>query len=463
MKLVRGLLALFLAMIASGPSIGPAAAQTESFGSSYLPPFPENDTYRVQAIGDSLAEGLLSGMLEAFASETRLQIQRRLRSLSGLARQDADEALRAFEETIAKEPKESMHIAVVMLGAYDRVAMRLANGRRVTIDSEEWRGEYARRVDRVMKALKGRNAAIYWIGLPVLRRPEWSGDAAVINDIFRERAGANAVRFIDVFNDTGDELGNYSAYGPDITGKSRLLREADGINFTQAGNRKLAFYLERELKRDLTQAKNERATPLAGSEAEQRRLIPTASAGAPQDGAAKATKDGKAAVRQGGAAAPPKPGESGGGPRADNTKVSFKAPGAGGRDEQVTVEILRPAIPASVIALVTRRESAERATPVGETVTETLPGGIMVMRSLTLSAASGAKGQRLPPTQMPFFRALVKGERQTPRPGRADDFRWPRDDDVAAAPLEATPQPLPAPAVRPGLRTSPPRATAPRS
>ena len=452
MKLVHGLCVLLLAVIVSTP---PAAAQTDYQGSSYLPPFPENDTYRLQVIGDSLAEGLLDGMLVALAGETRLQILRRLRSLNGLARQESEEALRAFEESLATD---SMHIAVVMLGAYDRAALRLPNGRRVTIESEEWRSEYARRVDRVMKALKRRNAAVYWVSLPVLRRPEWSADASDINELIRERASANAVRFVDVFNETADEAGNFSPYGADITGKSRLLREADGIHFTQTGNRKLAFYLERELKRDLTQAKNERTTPLAGSETEQRRLVPSVSASATPGDADKGAKDGKAS-RQAGPV--PRPGEAG--HRADNTRISFKAPGAGGREEQVTVEILRPAIPASVIALVTRRESAERATPVGDTVTETLQNGITLMGSLTLSATQGIKGQRPPPTQMPFFRALVKGERQTPRPGRADDFRWPRDDEVAPPPPEPVAQPAPPLGVRPGLRTSPPRTPAPRS
>jgi hypothetical protein len=454
MKLVRGLCLGLLAAIAAAAQSLPVAAQADSFGSSYLPPFPQNDTYRLHVVGDSLAEGLLEGIVAAFAGETRLQIQRRLRSLNGLNRQDTEEALRAFEESLATD---SMHIAVVMLGAYDRAAMRLPNGRRVTIESEEWRSEYSRRVDRVMKALKRRNVAVYWVSLPILRRPEWNADVSDINEIVRERAGANGLRFIDIFNETADEAGNYSPYGADIAGKSRLLREADGIHFTQTGNRKLAFYLERELKRDLTQASSERTTPLAGSETEQRRLIPTPAA-APGD-AVKGTGDAKAAARQPAA----RSGDSGGGPRADNTKVSFKALGASGREEQVTVEILRPAIPASVIALVTRRETADRATPVGETVTETLPNGVMVMGSLTLTATPGIKGQRPPPTQMPFFRALVKGERQTPRPGRADDFRWPRDDDIPPPPPEATAQPAPPPGVRPGLRTSPPRAALPKS
>ena len=44
--------------------------------------------------------------------------------------------------------------------------------------------------------------------------------------------------------------------------------------FTYAGNRKLALFVEQEIKRDLTQAKAERAIPLAGNELEQKRIAP---------------------------------------------------------------------------------------------------------------------------------------------------------------------------------------------
>jgi uncharacterized protein len=37
--------------------------------------------------------------------------------------------------------------------------------------------------------------------------------------------------------------------GPDVNGQTRLLRTADGLNFTKQGARKLALYLEREISR----------------------------------------------------------------------------------------------------------------------------------------------------------------------------------------------------------------------
>ena len=52
MKLVRGLVLPLLALIAAVSAAVPAAAQSDGLGSSYLPPFPENDTYRLQVVGE---------------------------------------------------------------------------------------------------------------------------------------------------------------------------------------------------------------------------------------------------------------------------------------------------------------------------------------------------------------------------------------------------------------------------
>jgi hypothetical protein len=46
-----------------------------------------------------------------------------------------------------------------------------------------------------------------------------------------------------------DEAGKYSNYGPDYEGQTRRLRSSDGVFFTKYGARKLAHYVERELRR----------------------------------------------------------------------------------------------------------------------------------------------------------------------------------------------------------------------
>ncbi len=145
-----------------------------------------------------------------------------------------------------------------------------------------------------------------------------------------------------------DEAGNFSQFGPDITGKSRQMREADGITFTAVGYRKLAQLLEQDLKRDLMHARSERDIPLAGSEVEQKRVAalrprapvsePAAKAGSPA-----AARDDRAAPR---AASVDQAGEQ----KADNGRVTLRVVGASGRAEALTLDLLRPAIPGAVVA-----------------------------------------------------------------------------------------------------------------
>ncbi len=57
-------LAIALATAASG--------QEGGFRGSFITPFPANDVYQVQVMGDWLADGLLNGMLEPTASGARV-------------------------------------------------------------------------------------------------------------------------------------------------------------------------------------------------------------------------------------------------------------------------------------------------------------------------------------------------------------------------------------------------------
>jgi len=417
----------------AGLAPGPASAQDEGWGSSYITPFPEGDTYRVQVIGDFMADSLTSALSESLSDDARVQMSRRSRSMAGLIRIEQDD-FAAFEQAIGREP---LHVAVVMLGIGDRIPLRGPNNRRVAVGSDEWKAEYARRVDRLIRTLKRQGAAVYWVSLPIVRRADMSEDVQMLNEIFRERALIGNVKFINIYEAFSDEEGHYNQYGPDLTGKTRILRERDGVSFTAAGNRKLAHFVEREIKRDITQARTERTIPLAGAEAEQKRISPKAKqTEAPQTGwgtaVLPAQKDRETRPKASGStttyagSVPAGSGEL----KADTSKVSIKVPGRIGREETVSVEIVRPAIPASVLALVTRRASPDRATHLGENVSDTLSGGTLVLNSITpgLSVGSQAQRQRLAPTQSPFFRVLVKGERLSPKPGRADDFRWPRPD-----------------------------------
>jgi hypothetical protein len=233
--------------------------------------------------------------------------------------------------------------------------------------------------------LKQKKSAVYWVGLPAVRNPRADEVVKMMNEIARERAYLNGQKYIDAYAGFLDEGGGYSAYGPDLAGKSRLLR--DGDEFTEAGYRKLAHFIERELKRDLVTAKNDRAIPLAGNEAEQARVGPARAAAKPA-----AAKEANAEAAKADPKAPPSPASpwsataaqaipANGDQKADNGKVTLNMAGPAGQAQ--AIEILRPAISASVLSLVTRRESPDRLSQMGDALVGQIPGGLTIMSSIT--------------------------------------------------------------------------------
>ena len=125
--------------------------------------------------------------------------------------------------------------------------------------SEKWGELYARRVDEMIGVLKAKGVPVFWVGLPPVRGARATSEVVYLNDIYRGRAEKAGIVYIDVWDGFVDDAGNFNNYGADFEGQTRRLRTGDGLHFTRAGARKLAHYLEREVRRVMLA----RATPLA--------------------------------------------------------------------------------------------------------------------------------------------------------------------------------------------------------
>lgn len=408
----------------------PASAQDAGLGGSFITPFPANDTYRVQVVGDWLADGLLRGLTQAFAhSPAGAQFYRQRYKLSGIMRNRSTRDLQDLEQHFGNDPS---HVAVVMLGVQDRYTL---NNKQLASGGERWRIQFGERVDRLMKTLKKGGRAVYWVGMPIMRRWKDNQRAQIMNDVIRERAYLNGVRYIDAYANSMYEGGGYSDYGADVTGRVRKLRYRDGVHFTEAGYRKLAYFVERELKRDLAQARRERSIPLAGTPSEQAKVNPDRARLKAEE---VRTKGKKAKRRQDRNVAAPAS-RTANDQKAEVSKVDIKVIGQGGSERLVSVEIVRPAIPSSVVALMTRRQSADRAAQMGDILVDQIPGGLTVMSSI-VPPRGGTGSRRLSPTQTPYFRVFERGERLAPKPGRVDDFSWPPRQAAVAQPDPAIPE-----------------------
>ena len=476
---------MVLLMVVAGAT--PLAAQPRAPIAEPLPtgtfitPFPEGDTHRVQVYGESVAEGMLGGLAEAMAKEPKVVIQRRARTLANMLKAEIADEVRAIEGELERE---TPHIALLMPNMIFRFPWREGFDRRFPPGSEArreeiqrrrdvWKAERGQRIDTVLRALKRKGVAVYLVGQPVMRNTFTSEDAQVVNELLRERAIVNGAKYIDIYASFADETGAFDPQGPDVDGKPRMLRDQDGVSFTAAGFRKLGHFVERELKRDLALARTERQVPLAGGEEEQRRIRPSVPVQAisSKGGIAGATKDGRpvtAPARPG-----PAPGQStqradGGGEdvKADNSRITLKTINLQGREDSLTIEIVRPPIPASLLAAVTRRASPDKPSQLGDPVITEIPGGQAVVSSVTPAAEGAGADRRRGATGLntPYQLVLEKGQRLTPKPGRSDDMPWPRQETLPPAAAAAA-APLAPDVRRPPTKGQPqqqPRAPGPR-
>lgn len=391
---------------------GGASAQSNSFSfraRSYINPFPQTDRYLLHVFGDYLAAGLARGMEEAFEKDGSLKIVNSTKSSAGLARPDRTDWAIDITELAKAQP---IHIAVLMMGMNDVRSIRLSDGS-VRWGTEEWRAAYSKEVDKLIKALKGQNIAVYWIGMPIMASSKTSEAMALLNDVFRERSYINGTKYIDTWSGFTDQLGGFSAFGPDLTGQNKRLRDSDGVSFTARGNRKLANYVEVIIRRDLASARSERNISLAGDGEEQQRLVPKAenSNGAAQTGEPR-TSAGADTPGHASDSGSPLPGQPGSAENSAEAQSAAAAQDGAGQGP-----------PSAAISAFASGYSPPGETIIGD-VSEGVTGLATVSPIGNLSVNTGER--RLPVTERLYYKSLVEGEALTPKPGRADDFRWPR-------------------------------------
>ena len=144
--------------------------------------------------------------------------------------------------------------------------------------TEKWGELYSRRVDEMIGVLKARGVPVFWVGLPSIRGSRATSEVVYLNDLYRGRAEKAGVAYIDIWDGFVDDAGNYNNYGPDFEGQTRRLRAGDGAHFTRAGARKLAHYVEREIRRVMLARAAPVAAPLPQEPEPDAKAPPTAAA-----------------------------------------------------------------------------------------------------------------------------------------------------------------------------------------
>jgi hypothetical protein len=114
---------------------------------------------------------------------------------------------------------------------------------------ERWVELYSKKIEEMIAVLKSKGVPVVWVGLPAVRGAKATSDMLFLDALYRDAAGKAGITYVDVWDGFVDEAGRFLQRGPDFEGQPRQLRSYDGVYFTQAGARKLAHYVEREVTR----------------------------------------------------------------------------------------------------------------------------------------------------------------------------------------------------------------------
>jgi uncharacterized protein len=208
----------------------------------------------VSVLGDSLAIKAAQGLSEAFASRPEISISTLARDLSGLTRTDVYDWSKAARELLAGG-KQKIDVAVVMVGINDVQPLKDGGSTLDTL-SDKWKAVYGQRVEDMIAPFRDAHVPVLWLGLPPMPDERFNAQVLALNELYREHVEKAGGVYIDIWDGFADQNGQYAAFGPDVDGENARLRSAaNGIYFTKSGQRKLAQYLEADIRRTIDKGK----------------------------------------------------------------------------------------------------------------------------------------------------------------------------------------------------------------
>ena len=203
----------------------------------------------IGVFGDSLGDGLWAGLYRQLRDGRNYEVVRFSRAATGLARYDY---VNLQNQAEAQLSGRHIDIAVVMVGANDEQGII----ERHQVDgfaSPRWREVYAGRIDALVSLMRRHGAAVYWVGLPKMRRSGFDQKAQLLNGIYQGRAQALGVPFIATLPATIDRNGDYDDY-LSVGDRPRLMRAKDGVHMTMAGYLRIAAPVSGAIRADVGRA-----------------------------------------------------------------------------------------------------------------------------------------------------------------------------------------------------------------
>ncbi|MDY6923803.1 MAG: DUF459 domain-containing protein [Pseudomonadota bacterium] len=243
---------------------------------------------RIGVFGDSMADGLYTGLYRDLRDQPKVTVTKFSEVSTGLSRYDYVDIQAKTQRQIEATPVD---VAVILFGTNDAQGISL-DGVIHDFGTEGWKAAYATRIDNLVAMLRGRDVAVYWVGLPRMKSARFDGRMALINGVIEARMTALGVPYLETAALTSNGEGGYEAYLANDSGRKVLMRANDGIHMSMAGYLRISGPVAERLKRDAGLASPSPAHPREGGD-------PVFSSGAPVDPDVRSSASPDSRVTQG--------------------------------------------------------------------------------------------------------------------------------------------------------------------
>jgi hypothetical protein len=201
---------------------------------------------RIGVFGDSMADGLYAGLYRDLQDQPNVRVTKFSQVSTGLSRYDYVNIQARTQAQLDEQPVDA---AVMLFGTND--AQGIDTGGVVHMfGTEGWKAAYGKRIDDLVALLRSRNVAVYWVGLPRMKRDTFDDKMMLINGVVEARMRALGVPYIETVGLTSNGEGGYEAYLPTAGGRRVLMRAGDGIHMSMAGYLRMSAPVAARLKRD---------------------------------------------------------------------------------------------------------------------------------------------------------------------------------------------------------------------
>ena len=201
---------------------------------------------RIGVFGDSMADGLYAGLYRDLRGQPDFTVTRFSEVSTGLSRYDYVDIQAKTARQLDEQP---MDVAVVLFGTNDAQGIEM-DGQVHRFGTPGWKAAYAKRVDDLVALMRSRDVAVYWVGLPRMKRDGFDDKMELINEVVGARMRALGVPYLETVALTSNAEGGYEAYLPNPEGRRTLMRANDGIHMSMAGYLRMSAPVAERLRRD---------------------------------------------------------------------------------------------------------------------------------------------------------------------------------------------------------------------